>query len=995
MIETPKMYQPVEKDLSKIVEETNKKAAAMAFDKYGVKTIAFTEAECKTFGLRAGTSGTIEVRIFKDDRAYRGPAIEDFIDRINFYAESSQSVKDLSDIQKAQIQKIKESYLGKIKNEIKIDPATGKLMDINGAIAQAEKIFADAQKELMEVIYPDKIGHNEEAFAQAVSQFKQLTTQYIIERGRPNIVSIFPDGSIDAQFTKGTKTYPGNYRSHNEEEKEGFNPNAVLNVVAVQRKGQPQPVQVKFVGSRAASFSVFIRDKEERRRLNRINAERDIVNYLEGLGAKFTDGQEVMIQSTSLLSPLKSIQDKFAPTFVKGYESETRQLEDHHRALLLLEGKEIEVGGVKVKLKINHVNFSVKDRRKFESHPMISNNDVIGRITSIGFAHYAQHQMESLEKAFQGRKEEGLIKSLFKKLGPEEKYQEKIKKYEKEMNALYGQGKHVEAKKIEVKLSNLYKEAYKHLKEIDFSLDFIRLRDAAKHAATPEEHRAFNQLLYFLDVQKQYYSGDYKQYPDCYLFAAQFIRSGELSGQFQFWNCKTTKDRSGWVADHIKTLIDIEEDPSPSREKLPLLSTDADKSDFLQKLAKNHEYGASLEATAKNSRGARGNRVGNMTVEGPAKNHGPNMSKLAKIKIEIPSVKEIYKRLAAAGSESDNTKLESLISDLGDERLKNIFENFKGIKNGFLKAAIISLLSDKGIDLPADLNFSKIVENINTLFSEKAVMPRDFRINYKKFLEIVKNIPGLNSLETSFIVAIVSNNKVEDKITSISAFPPVGNLDQAYALTRSIGAQAEENDKYIKHLSRAIAFIGKVDEEKADDLYDLMEKLEAKREDYENKLAKLDKKIEAFRGRVPLLDSRQSEASNFNISSSRLKEISKTAEKVYVFETKSDGTLRKTEKDPQHVVAEDIMDKPVVYEFPTKLTYPRKVEASIDEEVVKHMVERAIEKFGAKTVADLKFDGNAKLVKLAMFIAAEKLNPRPDDELSVLSADRPTAAAAA
>jgi hypothetical protein len=212
---------------------------------------------------------------------------------------------------------------------------------------------------------------------------------------------------------------------------------------------------------------------------------------------------------------------------------------------------------------------------------------------------------------------------------------------------------------------------------------------------------------------------------------AQMVRSEQLRGVLVSWNCKTTKDRSGWLSDYLKTLIDQEVYVS-------------DDFDFNARLHENHEFGASLEATSKNSPGARGNRVNDPTKEDTSKVDS-RTSLLAKI--ETPFLGTLKKFLKTTpGDKKAQKEIQEYLAEQEDENFARVVTLLMGISHRALSAAMAKVLDYKGLPIPSTVDVETAVRKINDLFSGKRLSVKEFSEKYEDFLDVVKGIPGFDDL---------------------------------------------------------------------------------------------------------------------------------------------------------------------------------------------------------------------------------------------------------
>ncbi|HEV2613485.1 MAG TPA: hypothetical protein VGV92_02120 [Gammaproteobacteria bacterium] len=303
----------------------------------------------------------------------------------------------------------------------------------------------------------------------------------------------------------------------------------------------------------------------------------------------------------------------------------------------------------------------------------------------------------------------------------------------------------------------------------------------------PDEH----QKRYFYEVCQAFYSETYKNsQDDAYRFVAKFLRSEELRGAFILWNCKSSKDRSGWESDYHKTLIDCERNSALN---------------FNEQLKKNHEFGASLEANGKNAPGARGNRVDDPTKQDESKTDS-RMSLLAKI--HTPK-RKILRKLAKlrVGDKDANDLIDRYLLSQSDERFVSTVMKLRKIENPILRVAMVNVLDHKGFGIPAEANVDDIVGKINRLFPTEPLMPKEFRKNYIEFLKIVGPLPGLNDLRQEFVTSIIIDGKLPD-IKKLKLEDP-----------RVI-------DEYIKNLETAIVFAKALDPKRAKGLLKFKKQLE-------------------------------------------------------------------------------------------------------------------------------------------------------------------------
>jgi len=396
--------------ISLAVEKVN--AQKIEHDQYGVATVFLTREDAKTLAdvdvlmegrELAGDSDVIkknkrvrvEVRFF-DKGAYQRTKTEDFIEKVEFFAEVAASLNPAAktDIEKVRAE-FKLVFEGK---DLKLEAKKGSTVPKNyeTVLKKAGDTLWAYQAALVGAVYP---GDPRKA-AEKIKDLKAAGQQYLIDNGRPIIVHVFPPDKknksrrkISAQFPKGKTTYPSDYR-HSEEE--GVNPNSTLDVTA---ELIDKVVRVKSVGSRAVSYSVLqVEEDAKRKALNVANAKQDIIDRLILEKRPLVPGQVIEVSSISLLTPLNKV-GNLAGKFKKGYQPETRQVLDHNEALAEeLDGEEITVNGITVKLSTLHINISVKEPGSIEAPALLVNDSVLKKINDKGFKKYKDKQTAVLEK---------------------------------------------------------------------------------------------------------------------------------------------------------------------------------------------------------------------------------------------------------------------------------------------------------------------------------------------------------------------------------------------------------------------------------------------------------------------------------------------------------------------------------------------------------------------------------------------------------------------
>lgn len=657
-------------------------------------------------GVEVGTNKTVEFRQFGKD-SYNRTRIEDISTRIEFYIdatirkindelEKNKAVLGSNDLKITELQDIKIKFLqiAKENKYLNIDPtelrqhaqlrnkAYFKEID-----KEAKLLFSELQRTL---IYFLNRGKGDLDYEAELKNFAEMLKHHVIESGRPNFVNDMTDiDQISAHFTRASlegKTYPSSYRH---DQTEGINPNAVYEIIGrktqVDNQDDSPKITVPFVGSRATSWSVFDlhgdKNAIKRAQVNYANAKADISQIAKEIAAAqdIKEGQtlELDLHSTSLLTPwLGKKADmtlkKAMAMFGLGYESEYAQLEDHHRALNMLNGQIIEVDlndgkRIHVKLNISHINIPVnipedklKKIRISDPHAVVSSfqDDINAR----GLTQLMQKQDKTLENYFKDNDSLGIIKLLENIKNPEiSDLEEKIKDTEDELAEKYTKltelavstkddetydkqklNDYLKAEKDAFSLEHKVAQQYNKLMEVrkklwienkeNFNEAILKVRQQLTTETDPDKIQHLQQFLYYADMQEMYFTGDYKYRENVYPFTAIISRLTDMANGVPLWNCKSSKDRSGMHADWINVLIAGENRKDPENREgitnVPLRFAKQIIKDVPERgiksipenegkkfayeaghLAYIHERGASLEAAGANSFGARGNQV--------------------------------------------------------------------------------------------------------------------------------------------------------------------------------------------------------------------------------------------------------------------------------------------------------------------------------------------------------------------------------------------------
>jgi hypothetical protein len=972
--------------------------------------------------------GRVEIRVFAagERNAFN---TSDIKKRINFLADVAKEFEGADEAQiKEKIEAIRAKYLGGLEKYDGIHDAEGKYFEV--LAKQAKLMFMTMQKELVHVVLP-----NVTKLSAASKAFEKKAGELIVARGRPTVIHVMADGRVNAHIptfsSKDQKSYPSTHRA---DERGGINPNSVFEFAGRIKNGQVIP-QAGF--SRAVSFSVLklvkAKNKDQRLRLNDQNAEAYLQNNLRL--RDFPSGSTIYVQSTSLLtpSPIERVSATILAFF--GWPSETRQAKDHHRTVMTQNTKNLPLeDGRDVNIRACHVNFSVKPPRGSG----LVNYKVQDRMNNIGMPEYFRRQYESLMAAYPNHPE---VKNWLDQNCYRQPTQA-ISDLEAKLQAAYvgmrtdnidlGNPKGEKAKrkaidKLETELAEKYSELYAGVK---------KMWQAGTVPPIPVQD---TQLNYLAEVLRLYHSGQYKEAGYSYMLTSSMGRTNEFAGVVEMVNCKSANDRTFWEVFHelISIKYENEHDGRPLR---------AMSSDFMSYMKANwkevYEQAVGLFALSYNRPGARGSVVDMPWKLDPSKKNSL-VSKMAKAKYKPVAIlryaQEIRAELSEMRRNANQSPEDAALEQVNNQLLESMVElsedsvnaenvlRVAGIDNPVIAEALVFSAANVGAALPDDL--SPEASAINQLLPAASEMPDDILINYRKFLEIVKDIPFINDMRPEFIAAVVTQgmpirfSSFRQGMANIPSF----SYEQLTDLKDNIQIELRKLEGMIENFGNAIRYLDdkvtagvenevKVLEEKYAKMRELqgeftedLRLIDAKQAEIQQEIdARLSPREESPRARTASVS--RADVEEVADMSVRPRGVSaEEARKGDVIEVivyspeKDEGKRFKSVENPEAInklLSSDNKHMIQIKENSISYTAPdaaEKLNPSEMKEFVQKMVEEAFKKFNTpenpiKNVDDLAFDGSKELKRLAAeLMKAEIIKHAP---VEVARAAGPAAAAA-
>lgn len=624
------------------------------------------------------------VKVFNEN-SYNGPTLHDFVDRLTIIFESikreikSRAEKNQNDSAETikELTRLKNQTLKKIQHDCVIEPMNIAALIKNDAyvVNQIKKARSHIQlfvANAMLLIQANAFQSNKEfnAVKQALEKAEVALT---IEKGRLDFINYYPVPTpgvmrVSAQRVIGDHIIPSTKRD------DAKLPNFVeITVGYLKDKG----LITQFKGYRHSSFvPIFIDDKFKRRQYTSAIAKELFAELAKNKTANKEGVIELSLASLMLLTPVGKRTEPIGWTS-RWREKEYRQLKESYDALMMYNGRTIEIMGqdglpIKVKPMINAINtpanplgvflskirihskvrlhssleagINAQGMNQFicdaEKHLRTLNVDLNLNWTSNKKTTALVHKIEPLKDALRG---EYAKLDLYLNEGNKEKYtaqQKIVRNQEKKIFTL------------EKKLIGVRRKLFK-LHQYDIK-DHLQTLESSVPSVENDKIRLFQQLYY--QSLAMYMKGKIEPMQ----LGARYLLANESMGKSVDFYCKSGEDRTGRMQNLVEELCEF----ARQNNRYPSYSFkhhDIKKDDRLtqQKIATYvSEFSVSRDINGQNVHGARGLQIG--TKLGPFYhriNEGlPNASgnTLATLAKEVYNVRNVLKTTNIPKNNLDN-----------------------------------------------------------------------------------------------------------------------------------------------------------------------------------------------------------------------------------------------------------------------------------------------------------------------------------------------------